>query len=41
MKFKSKLPKVIERGFGYKISSVSSISSGVKKVKIPEIKEKP
>ena len=41
MKFKSKLPKVTEKGLGYRISSVSSIPSRVKKVNIPEVKEKP
>ena len=41
MKYKSKLPKKVERGLAYKISSASSISSGIKKVNVPEIKEKP
>ena len=41
MKYKSKLPKKPERGMGYKISSASSIPSKIKKVPVPEVKEKP
>ena len=30
-----------EKGFGYKIYSVSSLPSRTKKVPVPEVKEKP